>query len=102
MSSKAWDDRRKAQEEEFFKKQNEAALKRIQEREAEKPRLSPISGKPMEQITYMGVVIDKCSESGGIWLDAGELEQIIDTVHKHDGDDKDSFLDTMLDFIKRK
>ena len=102
MSSDAWDERRKAQEEEFFKKQNEAALQRIQEREDEKPRLSPISGKPMDQVTYMGVIIDKCSESGGIWLDAGELEQIIDAFHKHDGDDKDSFLDTMFDFIKRK
>ena len=102
MSNNSWDERRRAQEEEFFKKQNEAALKRIQEREEDKPRISPVSGEPMEQITYMGVVIDRCPSSGGIWLDSGELEQIIDAVHKQEGDDKDGFLDTLLDFVKKK
>jgi Zn-finger nucleic acid-binding protein len=31
----------------------------------------------MEQVSLMGVAIDRCPKSGGIWLDAGELELII-------------------------
>ena len=100
--SDSFNERRKAQEEEFFKKQNEAALKRLQEREAEKPRVSPVSGEPMEQIQYMGVVIDKCPASGGIWLDEGELEQIIEAVQHKEGADKDSFLGSLLDMVKSK
>ena len=32
----------------------------------------------MEQVALHGVVIDRCNTSGGIWLDAGELEQLIE------------------------
>ncbi len=74
--SDAWDDKRKAQEEEFFDKANKQALERIRKQRNE-ARLSPITGKPMEQMTVMGVVIDRCQDSGGIWLDAGELDQLI-------------------------
>lgn len=102
MSNNTWDARRKAQEEEFFKKQNEAALKRINEREADKPRVSPVTGEPMEQINYLGVVIDKCTTSGGIWLDDGELEQIIAAVQHEEGDDKDTFLGSLLEMVKGK
>lgn len=99
--SDSWDERRRAQEEEFFKKQNEAALKRLQEREADKPRVSPVSGEAMEQIQYMGVVIDKCPVSGGIWLDEGELEQIIEAVQHKEGDEKDTFLGSLLEMVKK-
>lgn len=82
-----WDERRKAQEEEYFMKQNKKALARISERSDEKPRLSPITGEPMEQLTVMGVVIDRCNTSKGIWLDAGELEEIIAFSKKTEDDD---------------
>lgn len=75
----AWDSRRRASEDAFFEKANQEALQRLKKREesSDKPRLSPITGKPMEQLTLMGVVIDRCKDSGGVWLDAGELEQIL-------------------------
>lgn len=76
--SDSWEKRKKALENEYFQRKNAEALKRLQQREAEKPRLSPITGEPMEQLTLMGVVIDRCPTSHGIWLDAGELEQILD------------------------
>lgn len=75
----AWEQRRKAQEDEYFERQNQSALERIQSREADKPRMSPITGEPMEQLTIMGVVVDRCPSSKGIWLDAGELDQILDS-----------------------
>ena len=78
--SDGWDDRKRAQEERYFEEQNRKALERLKSRKGEQSRISPVSGQPMEQRTYMGVVIDRCPVSGGIWLDAGELEQIIDAV----------------------
>lgn len=38
---------------------------------------SPITGKPMQQIVRNGVEIDVCPDSGGIWLDKGELEKLL-------------------------
>jgi hypothetical protein len=73
----SWDEMRKAKEEQYFQKENEHALERLNERKSQKPRLSPITGKPMRQVTLMGTVIDKCEDSGGIWLDNGELEALI-------------------------
>ena len=78
MADDSWDSRRKALEDQFFNKENEAALKRLSERKGgEQPRPSPVTGKPMKPVTLMGVVIDQCEDTGGIWLDAGELEALI-------------------------
>ena len=85
--SDSWDDRRKAQEEGYFDKMNQQALERIKKRASEesgKKRPSPITGKPMEQVTVMGVVVDRCVDSGGIWLDAGELEEILNHTNEKD------------------
>lgn len=73
----SWDDMRRAKEEQFFDQQNKEALARLKSRTGAGHRPSPITGKPMEQKTIMGVVVDYDSESGGVWLDRGELEQIV-------------------------
>ena len=72
----ALDERRKAAEEQYFQKQNEEALARLKKRSAE-TRHSPITGKPMEQLTLMGITVDRCKDSGGIWFDAGEFEELV-------------------------
>ncbi len=100
----SWKAREKAMEEDFFRKQEAAALEKIKARLGNKPRLSPISGKPMEQLTYKGVVIDRCSESGGIWLDQGELEDIVQAV-KMEGEDEasqKSWIADFFNFLKKK
>ena len=77
--SNSWDDMKKAKEDSYFDKKNKEALERLaKKQEQDKPRLSPITGKVMEQVVISGVVVDRCAESGGVWLDAGELEQILD------------------------
>lgn len=73
----AFDERRRALEEQYFERKNQEALARLQNRAASTPRLSPVTGEPMETVTIMGVVVDRCPTSGGIFLDAGELEEII-------------------------
>ncbi len=62
----------------YFAKKNKEALERLKKKnDAEKPRLSPVSGEPMVTEVLHGVVIDRCEKSGGVWLDAGELEEIL-------------------------
>lgn len=78
--SNSWDDMRRAKEESYFDKKNREALERLSEKKKEKPRPSPITGEPMNQEVLNGVVIDRCPTSGGIWLDAGELEELIEAA----------------------
>lgn len=77
--SESWDKMRKAKEDEYFEKKNREALERLSKNKqsAEGERRSPVTGEPMEKVIVHGVVIDRCRATGGIWLDAGELEQIV-------------------------
>ncbi len=36
----------------------------------------PKCGMELIEIKYKGILVDKCSECEGIWLDAGELENV--------------------------
>jgi hypothetical protein len=38
----------------------------------------PKCGNDLAEISYKGVSVDKCTACEGIWLDAGELETILD------------------------
>jgi Zn-finger nucleic acid-binding protein len=78
--SDSWDERRRAQEEGYFETLNKQALARLATKKGQPSRPSPATGKPMEVITVMGIVIDRCVDSGGLWFDAGELEQLIDAA----------------------
>ncbi len=41
---------------------------------------SPIDGSPMKQINRFGIELDVCPTSGGVWLDRGELEKLIQFI----------------------
>ena len=74
----AWDEMKQAKEDEYFYRQEKEALARLNaKKNAEKAKLSPIDGKPLTQLNVGGVIIDKCESTGGVWLDAGELEQLL-------------------------
>lgn len=92
-----WDEKRKAAEEQYFQKQNEAALARLQQRKDE-VRNSPITGKPMEQMTLMGITVDRCKDSGGIWFDAGELDELL----KHVRDENTNTVGFLSKLFSRK
>ena len=76
-SGDAWDERRKAQEEQYFSEQNKRALEALKDRRVLK---SPVTGTPMQVLEYKGVQIDRCTDTGGIWLDRDELQKIIDAA----------------------
>lgn len=80
-----WDERKKAQEDEYFvKKEKEqlAKLKAKQEAEAKDVAKKvasmrcPKCGDTLKVRSFQKVEIDQCNGCGGIWLDAGELEQV--------------------------
>ena len=41
---------------------------------------SPIDGSPMQQVHRFGIELDVCTTSGGVWLDRGELEKLIQFI----------------------
>ncbi|MER3603577.1 MAG: hypothetical protein C4298_07390 [Thermus sp.] len=42
----------------------------------------PICQEPMGEVVRQGVGIDLCPRCGGVWLDRGELEKLLKTVHQ--------------------
>lgn len=80
-----WDERKKAQEDEYFvKKEREllAKMKAKQEAEAKEAAkktasmICPKCGEALKERSFQKIVIDQCTGCSGIWLDAGELEQV--------------------------
>ena len=76
-------------EEEYFFRLEFERRKKIEEEklallsEQEKLRLKelhhmhcPKCGHNLIEINYVDILVDKCSNCNGVWLDAGELEQI--------------------------
>lgn len=79
--SNSWDDMRKAKEDSYFAKKEQEALERLALKKQAKQLLSPVTSEPMEHVTVHGVNLDRCPTSGGVWLDAGELEHLMKIAH---------------------
>jgi hypothetical protein len=80
-----WNERKKAQEEEYFvKKEREllAKMKAKQEAEAKEAAKKasymkcPKCGESLKERSFQKILIDQCTGCNGIWLDAGELEEV--------------------------
>ena len=76
-------------EEEYFARQaiermkKEAEARQAKMAEEEKKKLKelhymhcPKCGQQLAEIDYKGVKLDRCMNCQGVWLDAGELEQV--------------------------
>ena len=72
-------------EDEYFARQDAELMRaqraRVEEEEAAAERRRhfmkcPKDGYDLTTVTNHGVQVDTCSHCGGIWLDAGELEQL--------------------------
>ena len=54
--------------------------------------VSPIDGTtPMQQIRRDGIEIDRCPVSGGVWLDKGELEKLLQAVQEAVMEDRQAY-----------
>lgn len=82
-------DKPSEKEEEYFARQEferkkmeeENARQKMQEQERQRLKelhhmRCPKCGMQLIELDYEGLKIDKCSHCEGIWLDAGELEQL--------------------------
>jgi hypothetical protein len=45
----------------------------------------PKDGHELIEIQHLGVAVDKCSHCGGVFLDAGELERLLDAEKEQEG-----------------
>jgi uncharacterized protein len=68
---------------EFEKRKKAEEEKQARLNEEEKAKLKelhymhcPKCGQKLIEINYLNIPVDKCSHCDGVWLDAGELEQI--------------------------
>ena len=82
----SFDERRRALEEDYFKRKDRETLARLREsmREAAKARgedvvaiACPRCDGRLHEVVFDDVRIDRCDRCEGVWLDSGELEHII-------------------------
>jgi hypothetical protein len=80
-----WDERKKAQEDEYFVKQERELLAKLKAKQETEAKTSlqktchmrcPKCGEPLKERSFQKVQIDQCTGCSGIWLDAGELETV--------------------------
>ena len=80
------DDRRKGMEEEYFHRKNQEAIEKLRAKmkvadEAKAAGLStmncPRCVGTLKENKFEEVTIDTCDKCGGVWLDSGELEQLL-------------------------
>jgi Zn-finger nucleic acid-binding protein len=83
--SDIFEDRKKALEEEYFRRKEQESIEKLRQKMAEEEQVKAQEAKrlqcPRDQsklttTTFEGVEIDRCETCGGVWLDKGELEQL--------------------------
>ncbi len=86
--SEIFDERRKALEEEYFRRKEQEALEKLraklrdQAAAAQLPPCPKCDGRLIET-EFENIKIDQCSRCGGVWLDPGELQQL--TAREQEG-----------------
>jgi Zn-finger nucleic acid-binding protein len=82
MMSDIFEDRRKALEEEYFRRKEKEAIENLRAKMTaeEQARVAaaaalrcPKCEGTLEGVMFEGVEIDACEKCGGVWLDANEL-----------------------------
>jgi predicted RNA-binding Zn-ribbon protein involved in translation (DUF1610 family) len=80
-----WDERKKAQEDEYFVKKERELLAKLKAKQDTEAKVAaekathmkcPKCGEPLKARSFQKIEIDQCTACNGIWLDAGEMEQV--------------------------
>ena len=80
-----WDERKKAQEDEYFVKKEKELIEKLKTKQELETKQSlkaashmrcPKCGETLKERSFQKILIDQCTGCGGIWLDAGELEEV--------------------------
>lgn len=81
--SEALEDRGKALENEYFRRREQELIEKMKAKlEAEDMKAlelqCPKCDGQLFETEYEGIAIDVCNKCTGVWLDAGELAQVVD------------------------
>lgn len=80
-----WDERKKAQEDEYFVKKERELLAKLKAKQDTETKAAaenvahmrcPKCGEPLKARSFQKIEIDQCTGCNGIWLDPGEIEQV--------------------------
>ncbi len=79
--SEAFDDRRKALEEEYIRRKDQEALDKLRaemaaEAEAAAAPKCPRCATTLTEVAHEGLKVERCPNCQGVWLDADELAQL--------------------------
>jgi Zn-finger nucleic acid-binding protein len=84
--SDAFDERRRGLEEEYFHRKNKEAIEKLRAKMkvAEQAKAAGASSMrcprcdgSLKESKFQDLLINTCEKCGGVWLDSGELEQLI-------------------------
>ena len=80
-----WDERKKAKEDEYFVQRERELLAKLKAKQESETKTSlqktchmrcPKCGEPLKERSFQKIQIDQCTGCHGVWLDAGEIEQV--------------------------
>jgi len=80
-----WDDSKKASEEEYFVRKEREQLAKLKAKHEAEAKASarqashmkcPKCGESLKVRSFQKIEIDQCTGCDGIWLDAGEIDQV--------------------------
>ncbi len=98
MSELTMEDRAHALENEYFRRQEQELIEKMRAKLASESkdashRDCPKCDGKLVETNYENVKIDVCNQCHGVWLDAGELAQIL---HKDQGEGGNSWFGRLL------
>jgi Zn-finger nucleic acid-binding protein len=84
----AWDDRKKAIENEYFHRQEQKLINQMKQ-EAEETLVKshchnhcPKCGEALEPMTFREVPLDRCRGCGGVWMGPNDLKTLAEKDHR--------------------
>ena len=83
--SDAWEERKKALENEFFHKKEQEALDEMKQTKIKSACLGhcPKCGEIIEPLTFHGVPMDRCPGCGGVWLGPNDFKILATKDHRN-------------------
>lgn len=76
----AWDERKKALEEEYFLKKDKDAIAKLKKESC--LGHCPKCGEKLEEVTFQGVPLDQCPACKGVWLGPQDLKILAQKDHR--------------------
>lgn len=78
--SDAWDERKKALEEEYFRRQEREAIAGLQrQQQATEKKVCPDCGCDLSEERLQDARVNRCATCGGVWVSADDLQRLLES-----------------------